>query len=246
MIRGIDPCYNGFRISLAYGIHGLAIFLVTACAPYMRAPPVAPEQVTPQAPVTELEGRPYDVVPAESLLVVLVYRGGALARLGHNHVVASHDLTGRVFVPDDITRASFEIHVPVEKLTVDEEDLRVPEGKEFPPGVPESAKMSTRQNMLGPAVLDVNHFPEIVLESRHLEIDQNRLQAQVRVTLRDRVRLLIVPMQYVINKKELQVTGEITLRQTDFGIQPFSTLAGAMQVQDELLVKFSVLARNQD
>ena len=38
--------------------------------------------------------REYQVVAEESLLQILVYRGGAMARLGHNHVIASHHLSG--------------------------------------------------------------------------------------------------------------------------------------------------------
>lgn len=212
--------------------------ILSACAPSLHVPP------TPQelASSTKHEGLQYNVVPAESLLVVLVYRGGVLARLGHNHVVASHDLTGRVFVPEDITRTSFEVHVPVEKLIVDEEELRAAEGIEFPPGVPEFAKNGTRKNMLSPAVLDGSHFPEIFLESGQFKTNQRGLQVQVRVTLRDQVRSLVVPMQYRIEGKTLQVEGEFSLRQTDFGIKPFSALAGAMQVQDELRIKFHVIA----
>ena len=36
-----------------------------------------------------------------SLLEIRVYRAGALASAGHNHIIASHDLTGTVYVPAD-------------------------------------------------------------------------------------------------------------------------------------------------
>ncbi len=71
------------------------------------------------------EGRAYPVVMAEqSLLTVLVFRGGALAKAGHNHVIASHSMTGTAWVPEDpARRASFEIHVPVNDFTIDEPAL---------------------------------------------------------------------------------------------------------------------------
>src|SRR5262245_54847887 len=89
------------------------------------------------------EGRPYDVQSRESLLTILAFRGGALAKAGHNHVIASHDLTGTFYVPDDVARASFELHMPVAQLVIDEPDLRAKEGAEFPTDVPESAKEGT-------------------------------------------------------------------------------------------------------
>ena len=47
-------------------------------------------------------GQAYQVVGSESLLIVRVYRGGTLARAGHNHIVASHDLAGTVYVAKDL------------------------------------------------------------------------------------------------------------------------------------------------
>ena len=43
-------------------------------------------------------GAPYDVAAAESLLTILVFKGGALAAAGHNHLIASHELSGTFYV----------------------------------------------------------------------------------------------------------------------------------------------------
>jgi hypothetical protein len=37
--------------------------------------------------------------------------------------------------------------------------------------------------------------------------------------------------------------GELRLRQSDFGITPFSVLGGALTVEDELRVRYRLLAR---
>src|SRR5262245_7596001 len=83
----------------------------------------------PQGPpeVPRHEGRPYDVVASESLLTILAFRGGALAKAGHNHVIASHDVSGTIYVPDDVLRSTFELHVPVAQLSIDEPGLRAQE-----------------------------------------------------------------------------------------------------------------------
>ena len=101
------------------------------------------------------EGRPYDIASADSLLTIQAFRGGALAKAGHNHVIASHTLTGTLYVPVDPGHATFEVHMPVADLTVDEAVLRAKENsEEFPPDVPDSAKEGTRKNMLSAALLD--------------------------------------------------------------------------------------------
>lgn len=210
--------------------------------------PSAPRQPSPAAPSSPIEsvpheGRPFAISGEESLLLVLVYRGGALARAGHNHVVASHNLSGTAWVADDITRSSFEIRVPVNDLVVDETQLRLQEGPEFPPEVPDSAKQGTRTNMLGTALLDGAQYPEILLQSERLQKTEAGLQAQVRIEVRDQVRSLVVPLTYELSGNELQAQGQLALKQSDLGLAPFSALGGALRVQDEIQVKFRLRAR---
>src|SRR5205807_981076 len=98
---------------------------------------------------------------------------------GHNHVIASHSLSGTVYVPGDLMRASFEIHVPVAELSVDEVALREREGSaDFPPEVPEAARQGTRRNMLGAALLDGERHHEIVLGALQVQ-DEMRISFRV-------------------------------------------------------------------
>jgi polyisoprenoid-binding protein YceI len=216
--------------------------LLAGCPSAPRQPPPPSPSVSPAQPL-EHEGRPFAISGAESLLVVLVHRGGALARAGHNHVVASHNLGGTAWVADDIIRSSFEVRVPVNDLVLDEAQLRLQEGPEFPPEVPESARQGTRTNMLGEALLDGARYPEIVLESERLQKTDAGLQAQVRVSIHGQVRSLVVPLTYELAGDELRVQGQIALKQSDLGLTPFSALGGALRVQDEIQVKFRILAR---
>jgi hypothetical protein len=41
----------------------------------------------------------------------------------------------------------------------------------------------------------------------------------------------------------LIVSGELPIKQTDLGLTPFSAMLGALQVQDELRVRFRIVAR---
>ncbi|MGH8208269.1 MAG: YceI family protein [Steroidobacteraceae bacterium] len=179
---------------------------------------------------------------------MLVFRGGTLAKVGHNHVIASHALSGTFYVSAAQARSTFEVHLPVAELTVDEAALRAKESEvDFPPDVPDSAKDGTRRNMLGGALLDAEHYPEIVLRSERLEpaADGSGVQwlAHVQVTVRDRIAFLVVPVRYTHSGDELLVSGELPLKQTDLGLTPFSALLGALQVVDEMKVRFHIVAR---
>jgi hypothetical protein len=228
------------------------VLLLTAglagCPTPPRAPPHPSGQAAPVLPrLPGHEGRPYDIVSADSLLTIQAFRGGALAKAGHNHVIASHTLTGTLYVPVDPAHATFEVHMPVAELTIDEAVLRAKENSEdFPPDIPDSAKEGTRKNMLSAALLDGEHFPDIVLRSERLEPaaggDGAQWIAHVQVTVRDRTSSVAVPVRYESQDDRIIVSGEFPLKQSDLGLTPFSALLGALQVVDEMKIRFRVVA----
>jgi len=63
------------------------------------------------------------------------------------------------------------------------------------------------------------------------------------VVVRDQTRRVAVPLKYSFDGDALTTSGELTLRQTDFGLTPFSLFGGALRVEDEMKVKFRVVAR---
>ena len=237
----------------------MLLVLLAGC-PLRPQAPAPPPPAAPPAGVAPHVGTPYDIVPDASLVLILVYRGGALASAGHNHVIASHDTSGTLYVPADRGLASFELHVPVATLTVDEAALRSQQpGSDFPPDVSEGAKEGTRRNMLGPALLDAAHYPEIVLRAVRLEAtaagaghaaatgsaagNAGSVVAQVQSTVRDAVRTFAVPVHYSLGGGMLVACGEFALRQSELGLTPFSALLGALQVQDEMRISFRISAR---
>jgi polyisoprenoid-binding protein YceI len=215
---------------------------LAGCALHPHAPaPATPGHVAPHL------GMRYEVVPAQSLLTILVFRAGALASAGHNHVIASHELSGAVWVAPDILRSSFELHLPVATLTVDEAPLRAQQARaDFPPDVPDSAKEGTRHNMLSEALLDAAHHPEIVLEAMQLEKGpgENSVTAHVQSTVRGTQHAFTVPVSYQRGEGTIRLSGSFALRQSDLGLTPFSAMLGALQVQDEMHLSFRIVARS--
>jgi polyisoprenoid-binding protein YceI len=229
---------TAFRV---FGAVGCLILALSGCAGTARqAPGPAPAAVS-QAPARPVEGRRCEVISADSLLTIRVYRGGTLSRMGHNHLIASHDLAGTVFLPEDLTGASFELRVPVDKLTVDEPSLRQAEGEDFAAAVPDSAREGTRKNMLGEALLNAERFPEIVLKSERVEVvAPDELIVHALMTVKEHTSSVTIPVHHVTTTDHLTAAGEVTLKQTDLGLTPFSVMMGALQVQDEMKIRFNV------
>jgi len=218
--------------------------LLTACPAPPRVSPPAPPQPVPG--VAAHLGTPYTIVAGESLLTIRVYKGGAFAAAGHNHVIASHALSGIFYVADAPLQSSFEVHVPLESLSVDEAELRTQAGPDFPPEVPETAREGTRRNMLGPALLDAQNNPEIVLSAVRLAPAQSppgaAVQARVQALVRGAPHEFDVLVRYERSGERLVVSGDTVLKQSELGLKPFSALLGALQVQDEMRISFRIVA----
>jgi polyisoprenoid-binding protein YceI len=182
-------------------------------------------------------------MPQESLLQILVYRGGAMARLGHNHVIASHHLEGQVHLTEDLTASRFEVRLPVNELTVDEPAMREAAGADFPPGVPQSARDGTRKNLLSDALLDGARYPTLRLRATDVVQAGEGFDVGVEISIRDQVRNVRVPVRLELGDGALMARGEFTLKQSDLGLKPFSVAMGTLVVLDEMRIRFEISAR---
>lgn len=177
----------------------------------------------------------YRIDAAQSLITITVRRGGALARLGHDHVVASRTLDG--FVAPDAGRADF--HFRLDQMSVDEPALRTAAGLDTQPSA--EAIEGTRTNMLN-RVLEAGSFPVVMLHAERLaKADSVRLT----VTLHGVTRSFDVPTRIVQEKGALTASGELRLLQTEFGITPMSAMGGAMTVQDPMELQFKIVANTR-
>jgi hypothetical protein len=233
---------TGFPPQLA--LTALVLWGLAACQTTPRAPEKAPAAAAvPETGAIPAGAREYHVVPEESLLRIFVYRGGAMARLGHNHVIASHQLTGTVYVTEVGTQTRFDISFPVGDLTVDEPELREQAGPDFPPGVPQSARDGTHDNLLSEALLDAAHYPTIRLRATDVIEAADGYDMGVEISIKDQLRTVRVPVSVEHRDGTLVATGEFPLKQTDLGLKPYSFGMGALVVVDGMRVRFDVTAR---
>jgi polyisoprenoid-binding protein YceI len=89
-------------------------------------------------------------------------------------------------------------------------------------------------------VLDAEHYPFVEVRARRLG-DTGQLRADI--TLHGTTRPYTVPATIELVPQGVVARGTLTLKQTDFGITPFSVLGGAMAVQDTLEIRFDLPAR---
>jgi hypothetical protein len=221
----------------------LVVALLVACAPLpsqrASAPTEAPPSTFPARHYDEVAGAGgpmFAIVPERSVVVIEVHRGGSLARLGHDHVVASHDVRGCIAPAEG--RADF--YIRLQDLAVDEPSLRAAAGFDTQPTPADVA--ATRENMLS-KVLHADRYPFAEIGIVRIDTVGKAAALEVALTLNGVTRTQRIGAEIEVGADALRVAGQIVVRQSEFGIVPFSILNGAIRVEDPVDVRFDIVAR---
>lgn len=215
--------------------------LLAACqtAPVMKPPPV----LAPLPPLTTQNTAHYSIQPALSDVRFLVYRAGPLAGFGHNHVIQAAHIQGDIYLGADLQHSGFTLNLPVKDLQVDAPQARAVEGPDFATQPSAPAVQGTYTNMLGAGELDAATYPDIRIRSVGFTGPEWGPDATVRIELHGVARELTVPIALEQRGEFLIVTGAFEIRQSDFGMRPFSILGGGLQVADSVKVRFHLVAQ---
>ncbi len=212
--------------------------LLVACAAPRVVPPAPPAATVFEAQedfyrrAQSMGQKVWPIDAQGSLIRITVHRDGTLARLGHDHVIASRNLHG--FVAPEAGRADF--YFRLDQLSVDEPALRAQAGFDSQPSA--EAIDGTRLNMLTRA-LDARRFPFVFI---HVTRRAPTAPATTAITLNGVTRTMDVALQTESKEKGITVNGTMSLKQSDFGIIPFAVLGGAIAVQDRLDLQFRIVA----
>lgn len=185
----------------------------------------------------------YVIDPAASDIHWLVYRAGAFARFGHNHVIAVAEVMGRVTVdPSNLARSTFELTVPVMDLVVDEPTLRRGLGDEFS-SVPAADDIAgTRRNMLSERVLNAEAHPTVQVTGTGPITSAAGQRLDMQIHLLGRVVEVSVPTSVKLEGEALEASGEFELTHQQLGLEPFSVMGGALQVGQKLSFTYRIQA----
>jgi len=162
----------------------------------------------------------HNVDTQKSTLTIHVGKTGAFSALGHEHEVSAPIHSGTA---DTGPHPSVEIHVDARELRVIDKDES------------DSDRAPVQQAMLGPDVLDSEHYQEIVYKSSSAEsTGQNKWTLRGNLTLRGQTR----PVTVTVTFKDGHYAGESTVKLTDFGITPPGK--AGIRAKDELKIEFAV------
>ena len=136
------------RLCVAVAVAALGLLSCTARKPPAATPPIASPLAQTSTEPVPAPAMPAPAMPAvgsyrvdssHSELRLLVYRAGALANLGHNHVIVNRSLNGSIEVAPQLGASSFSLSVPVAAFIVDDSQARTEEGEDFSADVADGA-----------------------------------------------------------------------------------------------------------
>jgi polyisoprenoid-binding protein YceI len=215
---------------------GLAFILFTL-------PPAAALSQTP--PGREPADSAVFRLDRESVLEVHAGKSGLLSGLGHEHRVRAHAFSGTVvYFPGDPGRSRVTVTVLTDSLRV------VPEA--------DSADIPQITRTMREKTLRVDSFPQIQFVSRSVvplpapgssapgSGENGAAPAALHVTgdltMVGRTRPVSVDLTLDVEGDTLRAEGSFSVKQTDFGIKPFSKALGMVKVKDEVRFELHVVA----
>ncbi len=200
-----------------------------------RLPPWEPLQLRPG-------DRPLATDRASSRLRAYVFRAGAAGRLGHNHVLNASAFEAQVLLNEaDIAGSRLQLELRLDQLQLDDPALRAELGGAFAKPLDAEAIAATRANMLGERGLQAATHPLLRLRSLKLVGEMPRLAALVEIELHGQRRQQWLALRVVEQAQQISISGTLVLRQTEFGLHPFSLLGGLLAVADEIVVEFELV-----
>jgi hypothetical protein len=228
----------------------LAAAALFGCAPTSKRPPLESESGMPvDYPLAAyqralLRGKDvYRLDTEGSEIVIRVYRGGRLARMGHNHTVASRAIRGHVLLAEPFTESRVDLYLPVALLIVDDPSDRAAAGEGFDSEPSAKAIEGTRGNLLGDRVLDAGRYPFVQIVSQGVDGQADAPVLNLGFSIRGNMVTRSVRPDVSISKQQIVVSGQLSLNQTAFGIEPYSVLGGALKVEDEMQVHYELVAK---
>jgi polyisoprenoid-binding protein YceI len=197
-------------------------FLLLACC---AAVPVAAQSIDAQT---------YRIDMVRSDIHWQIYKAGAFARLGHNHVISIGEAEGEISVAADLAESTFELAVPVSGLVVDDPGLRAGKGEDFASEPSDDDIAGTKENMLSETVLDGEQFPIVRVSGSNLTGLGEGATLDLTFDLLGRSVTHTVPTRVTIEGDVLTATGEFSLQHEDLEMKPFSVMMGALQVGPQI------------
>jgi polyisoprenoid-binding protein YceI len=184
----------------------------------------------------------YVIDPARSELVVQLFKTGVGAALAHDHVVRATKYSGQIQLDSTApTAAQITVEIDATALVADEPETR--QKYALPLGLSEDSRQEIQQTLESEDQLYVQRYPTIRFRSTRITLER---EGQYTVTgdleLRGVTQTVSLSLQAELQEEALHGKGTGRFLQSSFGYQPYSAFWGAVQNQDEVVLRVDIVA----
>jgi len=158
--------------------------------------------------------------PQNGRLTVHTRKGGAAGKAGHDLVIEVTSWQGRLHLGDETTIA----------LSADARSMRVREGSGGMTSLGDDDKANIEQTIHDEVLKGTSI--EFRSTACHPSPEGDRVRVSGELELAGRR----APITFELSLTEAQLSGSATVRQSDFGMKPYSALFGTLKVLDEVQV----------
>jgi len=185
----------------------------------------------------------FKVDPAQSSLVLQLFKDGVAARLGHDHVVHASVFSGTVaYDPRNPEASSIRVAVDVGSLIADDPGTRRKFGMVGEPSASDRAEID--KAMKADGQLAAARFPSMTFTSTAIATQPDgRLLVTGRLTIRGVTNELKFPVQMSMEGAQLRGRAQLKFKQSSFGYPPYSALLGAIKNKDEVILHIDLVAK---
>lgn len=184
----------------------------------------------------------YRFRPETSSVRIVAFRSGRVARLGHNHVLTAPVQRGVGAVgPDGAAGSRFDLAFRLDALVIDDPAQRAALGPAFASTLSADAVAGTRDHLLGDGGLQAARWPVVRIRSLRIVGEAPVYAAEVEVELHGQRHSQPVALNVSGLPERLVASGALVLRQSDFGVQPYSVGGGLLAVADEVVIDFRLV-----
>lgn len=181
----------------------------------------------------------YQLAAGESTFTVQAFAEGLFSAFGHDPVIAIRDFSGELqFVPGTFESASLRVSIDVNSLAV--------------AGNVKDKDRGEIERTMREQVVEVQKYSEIVFSSNNIStsrVGEGRYRVRIigdltfhGVTQKN----LWVSAEATVKDDSLRTKGEFSLKQTDFGIKPFSAVGGTIKLKNELKFVFDIVSKRMN
>jgi polyisoprenoid-binding protein YceI len=179
---------------------------------------------------------PWSIDASDGELLIRTGVAGRAARMGHRLTIAMRRWHGSV---------GWAGAEPVSaELVVEVDSFEVLRGEGGVKGLSGPEKVLVKSNAL--KSLDAGHYPEIRFAADAIDKTDDGYRLTGKLQIRGKSRAHVIDLRTEDLGEAWRVSAESCIRQTDYGVKPYSLLMGSVRVADEVSLAFTAVHTKDD